>query len=93
MLSFFLRDWKDFAGWRYFWKHDSRNKAFWRMVAQCPEFGLSSANMDDVLTFLDPNVEKGEVDDGAVAKINTAAYRLHKDLGDEKIRQRLGEIS
>lgn len=93
MLSFFLRDWKDFAGWPYYWKHDSRNQVFWRIVAQRPEFGLGSAQMEDVLAFLTQSLTRAEVDDGALAKINTAVYRLHKDLGDEKIWQQLGEIS
>lgn len=94
MLSFFLRDWKDFAGWPYFWKHDTRNEAFWRMVAQHPEFGVGSAHrLDDVLTFLADNLKDAEVDNGALAKINTTVFRLHKDLGEEKLGQELCGIS
>lgn len=92
MLSFFLRDWKDFAGWPYFWKHDTRNEAFWHMVAQRPEFGLGSAHKDDVLTFLADNLEVAEVRDGALAKINTTVYGLDKDFGEDKIWQELGGI-
>ena len=92
MLSFFLRDWKDFAGWPYFWKHDTRNEAFWRMVAQRPVFGLGSEQKGDVLAFLAENLETAEVWDGALPKINTAVYRLHKSLSEEKIWQGLDEI-
>jgi len=93
MLSFFLRDWKDFAGWPYFWKHDTRNQAFWRMVAQRQEFGLGSAQMEHVVEFLAQNLEAAEVRDGALAKINTTVYRFHKDLGEEKIRQQMRNCS
>lgn len=92
MISFFLRDWKDFSGWCYFWKHDYRNEDFWRMVTQRPEFGLGSAQKDNVLAFLAQKLTADEVQDGALAKINTAAFRLHKDLSEEKIGQELGEI-
>lgn len=93
VLSFFLRDWKDFMGWPYFWKHDTRNEAFWRMVARHSAFGLRDEHKETVLAFLVDNLAVEEVRSGALAKINTVVYRIHRDLGEEMIEQELTQIS
>jgi len=72
MLSFFLRDWRDFAGWRYYWKHDTRNEAFWSIVAGGSGFGLGDGRKDTVLAFLVDSLSDNELEGGALAKINTA---------------------
>ena len=89
MISFFLRDWKDFDGWRYLWKHDDRNVKFWNTVAGSSDFDLMDGQKDTVLEFLVRNLSQDDLDSGALARINTAAYRIHKDLGAEFIRRRL----
>jgi hypothetical protein len=100
VLSFFFRDWKGFVGWTYFWKHDAWNEAFWHMVAKTLTFGLRDGHKDTVLAFLVDTLTDGEVRDGALAKINTTVYRLYggyrklyRELGEEKLRQELSQIS
>ena len=93
VLSFFLRDWQDFIGWPYFWKHDIRNEAFWRIVAQHTAFGLRDEYKETVLSFLVDNLTVKEVASGALAKINTVVYRIHRDLREERIEQELAQIS
>ena len=90
MISFFLRDWKDFTGWRYYWKHDTRNEAFWGMVARRSDFGLADGHKETVLRFLVGNLSSDELESGALAKINTAVYRIHRDLGAGEIQHKLG---
>lgn len=95
MLSFFFRDWKDFTGWPYFWKHDTLNENFWHIVAKTLTFGLRDGHKDTVLAFLVGTLTDGEVRSGALAKINTTVYRLYKEykkLGEEKLKQELGQI-
>lgn len=82
MINFFLRDWKDFVGWPYLWKHDTRNEAFWNIVAKRAEFGLKDGHKDTVLRFLVHNLQAPDLNNGALAKINTAVYRIHKDIYD-----------
>jgi len=100
VLSFFFRDWKDFVGWPYFWKHDTWNEAFWHMVAKTLTFGLRDGHKDTVLAFLVDILTNDEVRDGALAKVNTTVYRLYggyrklyREFGEEKLRQELSQIS
>ena len=92
MLSFFFRDWKDFAGWRYYWKHDTRNEAFWSMVAGSLGFGLRDGHKDTVLAFLVSNLSVDELESGALAKINTAVYRIHRDSTTANIQQTMAKL-
>lgn len=94
MLSFFLRDWRDFAGWCYYWKHDTRNEAFWSMVANSSRFGLKDGQKDTVLAFLidNHNLSGNELKTGALAKINTAVYRIHRDWTTTGIEQSLSSL-
>lgn len=89
MISFFLRDWKDFDGWRYLWKHDIRNEKFWSMVAGRPDFGLKDGQKDTVLAFLVRSLSADELDSGVLAKINAAVYRVHKDFETQVICHKL----
>jgi len=90
MLSFFFRDWRDFTG--YYWKHDTRNEAFWRIVASRPQLELNDGRKDTVLAFLVHNLSSDELESGALAKINTTVYRIHKDLGDAAVQEILSRI-
>lgn len=96
VLSFFFRDWKDFTGWPYFWKHDTLNEAFWHLVANTLNFDLRDGHKDTVLAFLVDNLTDSEVRSGALAKINTTVYRLYREykkLGEERLKQELSQIS
>jgi hypothetical protein len=92
MVSFFLRDWKDFDGWRYYWKHDTRNEAFWSIIASDSSFNLMDGHKDTVLAFLIRNLTRDELESGALAKINTAVYRIHRDSRTVDIQQIMTEL-
>lgn len=80
VLSYFLRDWVDFHGVPYCWKHDEKNRKFWSRIVGTGQFGLQGADEKTVLSFLIQNLEPEELASGALAKINRAVYGLAKDL-------------
>lgn len=67
-----------------------RNEVFWGMVARRLNFGLADGRKETVLRFLVGNLGSDELESGALAKINTAVYRIHRDLTTGEIQQKLG---
>jgi len=92
VLSFFFRDWKDVILWKYMWKHDEKNDKFWRLVSQVlgpTGMGPQESDQRTVLNFLGSALTSNEMENGAMAKINTTVFRLFRDLREEGIKATL----
>lgn len=88
-LSYFFRDWKDVILWKYMWKHDEKNRKFWRLVSQVlgpSDMGPQESDHHTVLNFLGSVLTSNEIENGAMAKINTTVFRLFRDLREEGIK-------
>lgn len=94
-LSYFFRDWRDIILWKYMWKHDEKNDKFWRLVSQVlgpSGMGPQESDHRTVLNFLGSALTSNEIENGAMAKINTTVYRLLADLGEEEITSALQDM-
>lgn len=86
VVSFFFRDWKDSTLWRYVWKHDEKNDKFWHLASEIlgpSHMGPQGSDERAVLSFLTSRLSRKELESGALAKVNTAVYRLMSDYGRE----------
>lgn len=85
VVSYFFRDWIDVTPlWKYMWKHDKTNENFWRLASQILEptqMGPQGNDIRAVLSFLTSHLSRKELEDGALARVNTAVYRVMSDYG------------
>lgn len=94
-LSYFFRDWRDIILWRYMWKHDEKNEDFWHLACQIlgpSEMGPVGKDIQYVLDFLGSCLSPEEIESGALARINTAVYRLMSAHGNVGIETRLRNL-
>lgn len=94
-LSYFFRDWKDVILWKYMWKHDEKNQDFWNLAYEILGpigMGPTGKEMQAVLDFLGSCLSHGEIEGGALARVNTAVYRLMSAHGDMGIERRLRNL-
>ena len=84
VMSYFFRDWIDVTLWKYMWKHDTTNENFWRLASQIlgpTKMGPQGNDIRAVLSFLTSLLSRKELEDGALARVNTAVYRVMSDYG------------
>lgn len=98
VVSFFFRDWIDLTVWKYMWKHDETNKNFWGLASQIlgpSQMGPQGNDIRAVLTFLTSRLSRKELEGGALARVNTAVYRVMSDYGrgwKEQVRLKLQRL-
>lgn len=86
VVSFFFRDWMDLTVWKYMWKHDETNRNFWGLASQIlgpSQMGPQGNDIRAVLTFLTSCLSRKELEGGALARVNTAVYRVMSDYRKE----------
>ncbi len=96
VVSYFFRDWIDVTPlWKYMWKHDETNRNFWGLASQIlgpSQMGPQGNDIRAVLTFLTSCLSRKELEGGALARVNTAVYRVMSDYGrgwKEQVRLQL----
>lgn len=80
-IHFFFRDWLDVPVWKFGWKHDDKNRDFWREASLRLELGIDGDDPVAVIRTLTTHLTPAELNDGWLAAINTTAYRLLFDCG------------
>lgn len=94
-LSYFFRDWRDIILWKYMWKHDEKNEDFWHLAYEILGpigIGPTGNEIQAVLDFLGSCLSQEEIESGALARVNTAVYRLMSAHGDMGIERRLRNL-
>lgn len=84
VVSYFFRDWMDVTLWKYMWKHDKTNENFWGLAGQIlrpTQMGPQGNDVKAVLSFLTSHLSRKELEDGALARVNTAVYRVMSGYG------------
>jgi hypothetical protein len=89
MIQFFFRDWIDVRWWKFMFKNDEHNQAFWKMFFD--EAGIHiGTNMAQELTYF---LEVQDFEAGVLARLNRMAYRRRSRFGsgldDDTIRQQI----